>query len=60
MHGTKTRDWLIALAALAVVLALSWLVVTHITNVAADKATDQAVKAVESHEGLPDQDQSPR
>jgi len=60
MHGTRARDWLIALAALAVVLALGWLVVTHITNVAADKAADQAVKAVESHEGMPDQDHAPR
>jgi hypothetical protein len=34
----------------ALLLALGALVVTHITNVASDKATDQAVKAIESHE----------
>jgi hypothetical protein len=46
MHGIRPSHWLIALAALAVVLALGWLVTTHI----ADVATDAATRAVESHE----------
>lgn len=46
MSGTRPRHWLVGLVVAALLLALGWLVMTHV----ADIATDAANKAIETHE----------